>query len=70
MEHLETGLSVNYHNYQRLSKYFDSNSDNRAFSSNKEGKLVDFMEYFRYFQDLLYPSQGTQAMLTQETKKV
>ena len=32
-------------------------------------KLVDFMEYSRYFQEI-YPSQGTQAMLTQETKKV
>ena len=27
MEHLETGLLVNYHNYPELSKYFDSNSD-------------------------------------------
>ena len=26
-EHLETGLSVNYHDYPGLSKYFDSNSD-------------------------------------------
>ena len=32
-------------------------------------KLVDFMEYSRYFQEI-YPSQGTKAMLTQETKKV
>ena len=32
-------------------------------------KWVDFMEYSRYFQEI-YPSQGTQAMLTQETKKV
>ena len=37
-----------------------------TFSSNKGGKLV---EYSRYFQDLLYPSQGTQTMLTQVTKK-
>ena len=61
MENLETGLSVNYHNYQRLSIHFDGNSDNHLFSSNKGGKLVDFMEYSRYFQDLPYPSQGTQA---------
>ena len=32
-------------------------------------KLVDFMEYSRYFQDLPYPSQGTQAMLTQRQRK-
>ena len=63
------GLPVDYHNYHRLSKYFDSDK-RTAFFSNKGGKLVDFMEYSRYFQDLLYPSQGTQAMLTQETKKV
>ena len=40
-------------------------------SSNEGGnkiKIVDFMEYSRYFQ--VSPSQGTQAMLTQETKKV
>ena len=30
---------------------------------------LSFMEYSRYFQSR-YPSQGTQAMLTQETKKV
>ena len=45
VEHLETGLLVNYHNYPGLSKCFDGNSDNHHFSSNKEGKLVDFMEY-------------------------
>ena len=68
VEHLETGLSMDYHNYQRLSIHFDGNSDNiDFFFKNKGGKLV---EYSRYFQDLLYPSQGTQAMLTQETKKV
>ena len=33
------------------------------------GQLVDFMEYSRYFQEI-YQSQGTKAMLTQETKKV
>ena len=65
MEHLETGLSVNYHNYPGLSIHFDGNSDNCHFSSNKEGKLVDFMEYSRYFQDLLYPSHTNS-----ETKKV
>ena len=31
-------------------------------------KLVDFMEYSRYFQEI-YPSQGTQAMLTQRQRK-
>ena len=34
------------------------------------GQLAEFfMEYSRYFHSR-YPSQGTQAMLTQETKKV
>ena len=32
-------------------------------------ELVDFMEYSRYFQDLPYPSQGTQATLTQRQRK-
>ena len=31
-------------------------------------KLVDFIEYSRYFQEI-YPSQGTQAMLTQRQRK-
>ena len=31
VEHLETGLSVDYHNYQRLSIHFDGNSDNIDF---------------------------------------
>ena len=59
VEHLESGLLVDYHNYQGLSKCYDGNSDNHHFSSRKkkEGKL-DFMEYSRYFQDLLYPSHA------------
>ena len=39
---------------------------------NNQVKLdnwLSFMEYSRYFQSR-YQSQGTQAMLTQETKKV
>ena len=48
--------------YVKLSMHLDGNSDKRmAFFSNKGGKLVDFVEYSRYFQDLLYPSQGTQV---------
>ena len=31
VEHLEPGLSVDYHNYQRLSIPFDGNSDNIDF---------------------------------------
>ena len=31
-------------------------------------RLVDFREYSRYFQEI-YPSQGTQAMLTQRQRK-
>ena len=31
MEHLETGLSVNYHNYQGLSIHLDGNSDKSDF---------------------------------------
>ena len=34
VEHLETGLSVDYHNYQRLSIHFDGNSDNIGFFFN------------------------------------
>ena len=36
MEHLETGLSVNYHNYQRLSIHFDGNSNIDFFFKTKE----------------------------------
>ena len=50
---------MNYHNYLRLSIHLDGKSDKRtAFFSNKGGKLVGFMEYSRYFQDLLYPSHA------------
>ena len=38
------------------------------FLHTREEIRVDFMEYSRYLQDS--PSQGTQATLTQETKKV
>ena len=51
-----TLFSVTYQIYQGLSKYLDGNSDKCPFfSSNKEGKLghklVDFMEYSRYFHE-------------------
>ena len=67
--HGTLGNLVNCHFYPGLSMHFDGNSDNHHFPSHKEGKLVDFMEYSRYFQEI-YPSQGTQAMLTQRQRKV
>ena len=58
---------VNYQIYQGLCIYLDGNSDKCHFSSNKEGKLVhklvDFMEYSRYFHE-------PQAKLTQGQRKV
>ena len=53
-----------------LANFATDISEILIISSNKGGKLVDFMEYSIYFQDLFHPSQGTQATLTQETKKV
>ena len=72
-----------YQIYQVISKYFNGNSDNfvpwtflqyffnergNMWTIGETGQLAEFMENSRYFQDL--PSQGTQAMLTQDTKKV
>ena len=52
--------------------YFFNERGNR-WTIGETGQLAEFMEYSRYFQDLpkpRYPSQHTQATLTQETKKV
>ena len=68
-EHLETGLLVNYHNYPGLSKYFDGNSDNHHFFFKQGRKISETSGFYGIFQ-IFPPSQGTQAMLTQETKKV
>ena len=48
-------------------QYFFNERGN-IWTISETGQSAEFMEYSRYFQDL--PSQGTQAMLSQETKKV
>ena len=48
---------------QMIVFFFQTRKDNGQLV-----KLVDFMEYSRYFQKI-YPSQGTQAMLTQRQRK-
>ena len=54
---------MNYHNYQGLSIHLDGNSDKKDgnFLSNTGGKLVDFMEYSRCFQDLPKPRYPSHA---------
>ena len=49
------------------SPSFLSNERGNRWTIGQLVKLVDFMEYSRYFQ--IYPSQGTQAMLTQRQRK-
>ena len=83
-EHLETQTPVDYHNYQAISIYLNGNSNHFLFlelfsviSSMRgeiNGQLVKLDNWLSLWniQDIsrIYPSQGTQAMLTQETKKV
>ena len=60
------------HHPWMILHYFFNERGNR-WTIGETWQLAEFMEYSRYFQDLpkpRYTSQGTQAMLTQETKKV
>ena len=55
--HGTLGTWVNYHNYPGLPIHSEGNSDKSDFffETEEEDKLVDFMEYSRYFQDLPKP---------------
>ena len=45
-----------------------SNERGNRWTIGETGQLAEFMEYSRFFQEI-YPSQGTQAMLTQRQRK-
>ena len=66
-----TLFSVNYQIYQGLSIHLDGNSDKRDFFFKQGREIGELSGFLWNIPDIsrIYPSQGTQAMLTQRQRK-